>query len=324
MCYKEEKYIIINYTTTDIVIDDIPQSLNLSLIRNYIINNLNLNKLKNDGITINEDKEGIEYTITTTFNQKNKVKNRNKTTINLGDCQTKLKEKYNISENETLCILKIDINLEGMKIPKIEYEVYYPLYNNTFSKMDLSICKNIKINLSIPIDIPLNEIDKYNASSGYYNDLCFTSSTKNKTDISLKDRQNEFVNDNMTVCEENCKFIFYDIELKKAECSCSIKEEIPILSEIKINAKLLFSNFMDINNFGNFKLIKCFNLLLDKKNIFKNTANYLIIIILIISIVTLFIFSFRDYLKIKNTINKFFVTNITDKNNKITKKEFKK
>ena len=153
--------------------------------------------------------------------------------------------------------------------------------------------------------------------------MCFTSRTKNKTDISLKDRQNEFVNDNMTVCEENCKFIFYDIELKKAECSCSIKEEIPILSEIKINTKLLISNFMDINNFGNFKLIKCFNLLIDKKNIFKNTANYLIIIILIISIVTLFIFLFMDYLKIKNTINKFFVANKTDKNNKITKNNSK-
>ena len=51
----------------------------------------------------------------------------------------------------------------------------------------------------------------------------------------------------MTLCEENCKFIFYDNELKKATCSCSIKEEIPILAEIKINTKIYISNFMDIN-----------------------------------------------------------------------------
>ena len=296
------------------------RSLNLSTIRIFIKNNLNLDKLNNDDIIFNDNEGSIKYTITTSFNQQNSDKNKNNTTINLGKCESKLKDNYNISENDTLYILKIDINLEGLKIPKIEYEVYYPLYNKTLSTLNLSICKDTKINLSIPIDISLNEIDKHNASSGFYNDLCYTSRTKNGTDIILKDRQKEFVNYNKTVCEENCKFIFYDNELKKATCSCSIKDEIPVLSEIKMNTKLLISNFMDINNFGNFKLIKCFHLLLDKKTIFKNTSNYLIIIIMIISIISIFVFSFTDYSKIKKTI----YTKKPEKNNKITKNNRKR
>ena len=81
---------------------------------------------------------------------------------------------------------------------------------------------------------------------------------------------------------------------------------------------------MDINNFGNFKLIKCIHLLLDKEGIFKNTSNYLILIILIISIISIFIFSLRDYLYIKKTINKFFFTKKLEKNDKITKNNRKR
>ena len=44
-------------------------------------------------------------TLTSTKNQKNE-KNENATTIDLGYCETLLKEAYNISDNETLFIKK--------------------------------------------------------------------------------------------------------------------------------------------------------------------------------------------------------------------------
>ena len=60
--------------------------------------------------------------------------------INLGECEYRLKEHYNISINDTLYIIKLDIKEEGMKIPKIEYEVYYPFYSsNVLTKLNLSI-----------------------------------------------------------------------------------------------------------------------------------------------------------------------------------------
>ena len=279
---------------------------------------MNLTELNNgrDVIFNNDGDERFMSTITTTSNQKNNYK-KNVSTIDLGECEYKLKGKYNISLNDSLYILKIEAYLNDMKIPKIEYEVYYPL-NNNFTKLDLSLCKDININISIPVDIPINELDKYNASSGLYNDLCYTLS-ENGTDKTLKDRQNDFVNNNMMICEENCEFIYYDNELKKASCSCSVKEEISLLTDIKINSKVFLSNFMNTNNFANFKLIKCIHLLFNLNNLLKNSANYLILIILIISIITIFIFALCDYLHIKNTINEISEAKKNGKKNRVSK-----
>ena len=113
-----------------------------------------------------------------------------------------------------------------MKIPKIEYEVYYPLNtSNELIKLNLSICKDIKIEIAIPVII--NEtLDKYNISSKYYNDICTAATSNKDTDITLSDRKNEFIKDNLTLCEENCQFIEYNYTNKKAKCSCDIKINI--------------------------------------------------------------------------------------------------
>ena len=133
--------------------------------------------------------EEITITLTTTKNQKNEEKNGNVTTINLGDCERILKEAYNISFNETLFIKKIDVEQEGMMIPKIEYDIYYKLNGINLIKLNLSYCHNSKIDISIPAKINSQEIDKYNSSSGYYNDICYTATSDSGTDISLKDRK---------------------------------------------------------------------------------------------------------------------------------------
>ena len=46
-----------------------------------------------------------------------------------------------------------------MQIPFVEYEVYYPLYdNNELILLDISICKNNKIKADISIPVQLKEI----------------------------------------------------------------------------------------------------------------------------------------------------------------------
>ena len=46
-----------------------------------------------------------------------------------------------------------------MKIPKVEYEVYNINNENNFMLLNLSLCKNVKIDISIPVEINDN-IDK--------------------------------------------------------------------------------------------------------------------------------------------------------------------
>ena len=67
-----------------------------------------------------------------------------------------------------------------------------------------------------------DNVDKYNSSSGYYNDFCYPTTSNYGTDICLKDRRKEFIDNNLTLCEENCDFIDYDYIYKRAKCSCDI------------------------------------------------------------------------------------------------------
>ena len=242
----------------------------------------------------------IIYSITTTKNQRNNRNNTNMTTIDLRDCENELKLEYNISLNDNLYILKIDALINHMN--KLEYEVYYPFSLDNFTKLNLSICANRKITISIPINIPLNEIQKYNQSSEMYNDICFSSTSESGTDKPLKDRQNDYIDNNMSICEEDCEFTEYDNINHKAICSCTIKLKFPLISEIRIDKKKLFDNFKDIKNIANFKLLKCFNLLFIKQNILRNSSNYILVILLFLSIIAIFIFICKDNIYINHII----------------------
>ena len=87
--------------------------------------------------------------------------------MNLGECENMLKNDYNISYNDSLYILQIISEEEGMKIPKVEYEVHYPLSGNNLTKLNLTSCKETKIEISIAVKIN-GSLDKYNPKSGTY------------------------------------------------------------------------------------------------------------------------------------------------------------
>ena len=97
---------------------------------------LDISKITNgEDIVIEEN--GFLLTLTTTEIQR-RNRNKNVTTINLGKCEDKIKEHYNISKENVLYILKIDVLEKGMLIPKIEYEIYYPFIDKKLEKLDLS------------------------------------------------------------------------------------------------------------------------------------------------------------------------------------------
>ncbi len=282
------------YNKSDLIVDDMMKN-----IQDYMINELNTTSIDN-GKDLIISNEKLTYTITTTKNQKNQIE-ENVTTIDLGECETKLKKVYNISLNDSLYMLKIDIIIDN--IPKIEYEVYYNFSSDNLTKLNLSVCEGIKIDIFIPQDIPINELDKYNKSSGFYNDICYTLTNDNGIDISLNDRQNDYKNNNLSICEEDCDFSEYNEKFKKAVCSCFTKTKMESISKIKVDKNKFFSNFKNIKNIGNFKMLSCIQLFFYKNEIFKNIANYMLIILLILSLVLILVFSLHDSKKIKILID---------------------
>ena len=54
--------------------------------------------------------------------------------------------------------------------------------------------------------------------------------TENGTDITLTDRKNEYNENNMALCEVNCKYDGYNSKVKKSKCECEIKSNMSLIS----------------------------------------------------------------------------------------------
>ena len=126
------------------------------------------------------------------------------------------------------------IKQEGMKTLKVEYDVYAKLFGTNLTKLNLTVCEKSKISIYIPLIIN-DDLDKYNSSSGYYNDICYTTISEYSTDIILKDRQQEFIDKDYIVCQEDCVFSEYDYKTSVAKFSCNVKESFESFSDMIIN-----------------------------------------------------------------------------------------
>ena len=236
------------------------KTYNLTNIENNILEDIR-NKLINGQINSSHLDNGnyfyVESPKTKLIISKSDYKEDITTTIDLGQCEDKLRSNKSLTKNHSFYILYIEVDEVGMEIPRTEYEVYYKAESNECKKLDLSICKGININKSVSINISESDIDKYNSSSGYYNDFCYTCTSENGTDITLTDRRNEYINQNMSVCELNCQFTEYDSKTGKAVCLCPISAQVSHISDYKIDKDKLKSNFINFKNIANIKLLKC-------------------------------------------------------------------
>ena len=288
----------------------------MNLLLEDIINGENRN------IIINDNKNNIIYEIVSSSKQNNnKNKRNNISTINLSECENILKEKYNINKSHSLLILKADIYISNSLIPIIQYEVYHP---ENKSKLNLNLCNNITIDIKMPVSINEDELYKYEPNSDYYNDICFPTTSESGTDISIKDRQNEFINNNLALCEDKCDYIGYDKEEKKSNCKCKVKNEIKVIIS-EINKKNLYDIFT-MNNITNIGIIKCYYLLFKKDGLKYNIGNYILLLIFFICIIDMIIFIYKGYKYILNIINlvlnkKSTNDNIIKKNNILTTNE---
>ena len=226
------------------------------------------------------------------------------TTIDFEKCETLLREKYNISNDTLLYMKKIDVAQEGMRTSKIEYNIYCKLNGTNLVRLDLSVCKDIKISFSIPIKLTEN-INELNASSGYFNDICYKATSDSGTDIVIKDRRANLIEGNKTVCQEHCDFTNYSAEDQIVNCSCLVKESSNSYGNMNINKTELYENFENIGNkyeFSNLGITSC-KVLSSKEDIKSNSGFYSLLIILIIFIIIFIAFCLKGYNLLENKID---------------------
>ena len=258
--------------------------------------------------TINADKdeivvgENVVFQLTTTENQINYSKNNlfaNISSIDLNECEDLLKAKNNISNDDSLIIMKVDIKREDTTSAQIEYEVYNPY---TFEQLNLSICKDNDIKIDVYSPVNLNQdiydlakhlkeqgYDLFNSNDSFYNDICSPYSSTKGTDVILADRKNQFYNSNITLCDDNCEYKGFDTESRRAKCECNVKTEINSIFDVKFSPNKVFESFYKIQKLTNIKVITCYELVFSLKGQKNNYGSYILIAILTLFITIMII-----------------------------------
>ena len=246
----------------------------------------------------------IIFQLTSSEIQNNNIPTKNNSVIKLGACEDKLKENYGINPNDSLLIFKADIPKAGLLSSAVEYEVYHPV---TREILNMSYCQGITIEVHLSASINPKEIYKYNSESDYYNDICFSSDNKNGIDITINDRREEFIYNNLSICEPTCKLMGYINETQEAICECNIKKQLSMISELYFNKKQFFKDLTKIKSLFNFKVMKCYKYIFSKKSISEiNFGNYICIPIIFLFLLFSFIFFIKGFSKLKLQILALF------------------
>ena len=265
------------------ILDDLIKRFNFSLITD------------NETVIIQEND-----TIYEIISSKNKNKNSNSSSLNFGNCEKTLKDYYKIGKDETLYILKIDAKIEGKTGPSIVYKIFYPLLDpNKLEPLDLTLCEGDEINVSYHMKLENSYL--YDKESPYYHDICFPYSSNGKVDLNLEDRIQNYSENNMSLCEENCQYIGYDAINEEVLCKCEIKIELPLISDIKIDKNKLYK-FVNFKKSSNFAVLKCIDLLFSKRGLKINIGFYFFTTIIISYFICIYIFYKNEYNIIENFV----------------------
>ena len=275
----------------------------ISNIKNEILNgDLLLNILNGNKSNIIKKEGNSIYSISPLDNQEdNKF---NLSTVDIGECEGILRGKYNLSQNEPLFIFKIEYFIQGLLFPIIQYEIYS---NKIKEELNMDLCKNIKINMDIPVSINEDKLFMHDPSNAYYNDFCYSYTTEDNTDIVITDRKKQFNDNKMSLCESNCIYKGYNFRTKKASCECQAKVKTSYISEIIHNKDKLIEKLTDMKIETNIGIIKCYYSLFTKEGLITNIGSYVSLSIIFIELIlTIFFFCKGNYLFTNHIQNNIF------------------
>ena len=123
----------------------------------------------------------------------NSLNNYNLSILDITKCETLLKEKYNLNENDDLILLKKEKQSDKVSEKEVQLEIYEP-YNKI--KLNLSFCQEISINIYVKAELS-EEIkysyenlkslgyDMFNIDDPFYQDICTDYTSYGGTDILL-------------------------------------------------------------------------------------------------------------------------------------------
>ena len=230
--------------------------------------------------------------------------------VDFGECYKKLQNHEKINE-ELLLIAIVE------KINPINPITFYAFFNpKTGDKIDAeTICKNEEIIIEENITNLLNEdqtnlktilfltgqnINIFNISNEFYQDICFHFESPINKDIPLKDRLLAFY-PNITLCDPGCENKGVNIQEMSAICKCAFND-IANNDLIKENALLnnMIGEVLEIINESNILVITCYKYIF--KYFDKSYGGFISLFLLLANIILTFVFWCYDMKNIKKYI----------------------
>ena len=210
--------------------------------------------------------------------------NNSLSTILLGECSDILHSIYSIPSTEDLIVLKIDTKTSDSYTNTVDYYIFDPNGN----MLDLSYCDSINVNIPINgLDSELLEqsqslaeqgIDVFDASSAFFNDICFPySDSENDTDVPLSVRRDEYYQ-NVTFCSGDCVYDGINYETTSVNCKCDTTSKDNGLQSITKNE--LKNEFTTSLTSSNIKVIVCYKLVFNAKKLQTNIGSWIMIAII--------------------------------------------
>ena len=234
--------------------------------------------------------------------------------IYLDDCEKKLREYYNISDDVELTVIKLDCKTNDSKINQVQYEIFNS--QNRSEKLDLSICQKEKIKIINTIDINSfklgNIIEKYennlhfpDISDTIYKNLCYKFLSENNAYVLIQDRILDY-NYQEQFCQKGCTIQDININNGNIVCLCSPNNGFGNISLENFDNNNYTNELLNINNnkkntqkysYSNVKALKCIKGMFDSD--LKKNYIFIILTILLISFLVLNIKLIVSYKKIK-------------------------
>ena len=244
-----------------------------------------------------------------------------------------------ISE-ECIDILKDYYKINDFTFEVINYirdnqpnQIQYFIFNTkTGDNLDLSLCNKTtnevliqisslkKVDNKIVKKLSTEGINVFDLKSDFFTDICYQYSSEEGNDITLEDRVANYFQ-NMTLCDDNCKFNNINLDSLTANCSCSIDYN-GFTNDIKDNK--IIESYNETNRYNNFNVLKCASKAFEPNNIIYNYGFFSLGTLLIFSSIVFIFFLYTKFFGAKKISNLIQMNPPKNQGKKINKENLNK
>ena len=245
--------------------------------------------------------------------------------IDLAKCGEKIKAQLRNNSREPLIILKYGLVSNMTYEEYLQYEVYDP---DTKEKINLTICKDIDINIVIEVRISddfanalKNIIDQgynpFDMNDKFYREICTPYDSENGTDVLLDAREEYYYSSSREiVCPDTCNTSEFNLDSKYLKCECPSDDNDITLNLRHISGENVGNSFYSTLKNSNWKVMICYNLVFNFKIFVHNYGSILSLILFLIYIGFIVYYAIRKIEPLQIIISK-----ILFKDNKEEEKE---